>query len=86
VGVQETSDENIFTVFPNPSSGFFTINSDKKISSIEIINILGEKIYSVNTPHLTSYKIDLGNQPGGIYFYKVLLEEGKTSSGKILIE
>lgn len=92
VNVQElTAAEATVQTYPNPSSGIFTIQTSDastalSVTNIEILNLLGEKILSANIPHLTSYKIDLGNQPKGIYFYKAFFEEGKTSTGKIIIE
>ena len=94
VSVQEPGDEGRGTVsvYPNPSMGVFTIQSSDpstplRVTSIEIINVLGEKVYSgSNTPHLTSYEIDLRKQPKGIYFYKIEGENKNTATGKIIIE
>lgn len=52
------------------------------IFSLEIINILGEKIYSSQTIPIAigtnKSEIDLSNQPQGIYFIKVISEKGTT--------
>ena len=74
-------------IYPNPSSGLFTIQSPEKISQIEILNVLGEKVYSAsNNLHLTTCKIDMGKQPKGVYFYKALLADGLICTGKLIIE
>jgi PKD repeat protein len=74
-------------VYPNPSNGIFTIESLENISAIEIMNVLGEKVRSApNTSPLTSYTIDIQDQPKGIYFYKATFEDDRTSSGKIIIQ
>ena len=87
-GVNEIENKISVSVFPNPSSGIISIKSDKEISSIEILNVLGEKVYSSsNNTHLTTYKIDLGKQPKGIYFYRVAVSSaGEVATGKIIIE
>jgi hypothetical protein len=81
-----------FSVSPNPSTGIFTIQSNEKFSTIEIMNVLGETVYSVsNNPALTSYTIDLRNHPKGVYFYRLAPSptgEGRdeVATGKIIIE
>lgn len=73
-------DEKI-TIFPNPGNGIFSIQSDVKISLIEVKNMLGENIYSVQ-PIDNDAVIDLSNQPKGVYFYQFkrgleIIKEGK---------
>lgn len=70
-------------IFPNPSSGKFTIQSTEKISSIEIINLLGEKIYSI-TVNSKQETVNLSSHPKGIYFVQVL-SEGQSTVRKIVL-
>jgi PKD repeat protein len=87
VGIQELAEEPVAKAFPNPSNGLFTIQTLEKFSSVEILNVLGEKVhFYTNNLHLTSYDIDLRSHPGGIYFYKIKTEDGKETTGKIVIE
>ncbi len=56
------------SVFPNPSDGRFNITSSEKISSVEITNIAGQKIfYSKNIENT----IDLSEMAQGTYFVRV---------------
>ena len=65
-----------FIVYPNPSSGKFTISSKSNISAIEIYNILGERVYSDSKfNYQTSNNIDLSDQGKGIYIINIY--EGK---------
>ncbi len=84
-GINEISSKDEINVYPNPSNGIFTIESRAEISSIEITNILGEKI---STCSLNSKKteIDLSNQPKGIYFYKIITGEENITTGKLIVE
>ena len=69
VGIREQSLIDLINVYPNPSTGQFTIMSDKVISgaNLSIINLLGEEVYQTIINN-TSENIDLTNQPNGIYF------------------
>lgn len=59
-------------IYPNPTSGIFTVTSSGKISTIEIYNMLGVKIYTLsNLNQEKSKEIDLSNFPKGIYFTKI---------------
>jgi len=83
INVNENEISNLFSIFPNPASGTFSIQSSEKISSLEIINVLGEKVFTSTINHQTS-AIDLSSQPNGIYFIQIKTEEG-TVNKKIVI-
>jgi hypothetical protein len=75
-------------VLPNPNNGKFIIESSaiSGICSVEIYNMLGQKIYqaSVNT---TNTQIDLSNKSDGVYLYRVITETGYLiSEGKLIIQ
>ncbi|MFH2143851.1 MAG: SBBP repeat-containing protein [Bacteroidota bacterium] len=62
---------NKIFVYPNPSNGIFTISSNIEINSIEIYNLLGERIYNSFIHSSTNSIIDLSSHPNGIYFITV---------------
>lgn len=65
-------EENTMTIFPNPSTGVFSINHlYNKPQSIEIFNLLGEKIYSTTNNSRASIDIDISHSPKGIYFVEM---------------
>ncbi len=80
-------EENNIEVFPNPSNGVFSLrkinNSDSE--SIEIFNLLGEKIYSAKTCNKEMNDIDISNSPKGIYFVKLSVGE-KVYTKKIILQ
>lgn len=82
-GVDELSNASNISVFPNPSKGILIIKSERKISIIEIENILGEKIYS-SVINSNKSEIDLSNQVNGIYFINIKADQG-TATKKIII-
>lgn len=65
-------------IYPNPNNGLFSLESSKNLLNIEVVNILGERIYSLApTNNLKNKKIniDLTNQPSGIYFVIINAEK-----------
>jgi hypothetical protein len=84
-------------VYPNPSNGKFTIqmaNSHQLIanSQVHVYNVLGEQVFSQYSIPIaigtnTHYTMDLSGQPSGIYFYRVVKEDGTLAgSGKVVID
>jgi hypothetical protein len=85
VGMNEVSGANfMFDVFPNPASGFINIYSESKISSIEILNLLGEKIVSCEAK--SGYtRIPVNNISAGTYWVKIISPNQKPKLKKIQI-
>ena len=81
------SENNILNIYPNPSSGVYTLQTNEinNAKTISIYTILGQKIYdTVISSNETT--IDISNQPKGVYLYKVFGENGEAKSGKLVIE
>jgi uncharacterized repeat protein (TIGR03803 family) len=84
----KANNENV-KVFPNPSAGVFTIESSviSLQSTVEVYNMLGEKVFTQYSIPSTQYQIDLTNQPAGIYLYRVIAENGElVGEGKMIIQ
>lgn len=82
-GINENNFSSQINIYPNPTTGIFTITSTEKISSIKITNIIGEEIYSgkVNSE---KEEINLSNQSKGFYFIKLISKRGITTQKIIL--
>ncbi len=78
------------SVYPNPNNGNFTFQwvGTQHVVSIEIYNMLGEKVHSNSYQLLAkSYQLDLSSQPNGVYLYRVLGEDGSlVGEGKVVVE
>ena len=77
--------EEKITLSPNPVMSLLTVTFDQSITgSVEIFNLLGEKI-GINQELVrnSEFKIDLSNLDPGIYFVKVETENG-TSVQKLV--
>ena len=82
-GIDENNISDNLNVYPNPSTGVFTIEQPSG-SYVEIRNILGELIYkSITRDEKTS--IDLNKQSKGIYFITTTDRNHKTANRKIIV-
>jgi len=85
-GTHEFVNYNFETsIYPNPSNGIFTFQSSEKKSRIEIINILGEVVYSENI-NSEKGEINLSDKNKGMYFYKLVSENKSLATGKLIIQ
>jgi hypothetical protein len=75
-------------IYPNPSNGKFTIHSSGGGQlTVEVYNTLGANIYSTSGNGQSTFSMDLGNQPAGIYLYRILTETGSlVNQGKLIIQ
>lgn len=81
---QEFSLNNI-SIYPNPSTGLFTIsNADKIIEKLEIYDISGKIILTKNNFSIQNEtSFDISNASTGIYFVKIT-SDNQTSIKKII--
>ena len=70
------------SVYPNPSSEVFYINSDSR-GSFVVYNLIG-KIIKTETIDLGITKLDLANYPSGIYLMKVTNDSNQTKTMKLI--
>jgi hypothetical protein len=57
-------------IYPNPSSGIFSVAGLPLNSCVEVFNVLGEKVFLYEADD-TFLKVDLSDVPNGIYFVKI---------------
>lgn len=88
VGIEE---KEAFTLelFPNPTSGIFTINlSAKEFSNadLKVMDAMGKEVFNqtVNVNGTYSTRVDLSSQPQGVYFV-VVSGEKQNLSRKIFV-
>lgn len=75
-------------IYPNPTSGVFTIDFKNEVNNIKVINLLGaviidEKVDVENG--VTTKKIDLSNFSNGIYIVNVSNNTGASSNHKVVV-
>ena len=75
--IAELTEDSSINVYPNPGKGNVFIEAAKKIKSLEVYDVNGRVIQSklIHTSN-TNTEINLSNEITGMYFIKVISEEG----------
>ena len=87
-GIENIESNKVFTVYPNPSNGLFTVrflNNMENAESIEIVNAVGTTIKNVKVNTVNGEQtIDLTDEANGIYLVKVT-SKGSVSTQRVTI-
>jgi hypothetical protein len=75
VNTSRPQSEEIITIFPNPSSGLFTLTTPTPSTRISIYDILGNCLLHKDYRNTTSPQFDLSSQGKGVYFVEVIANE-----------
>jgi len=79
INVDEKEEANT-NLFPNPTSGILTIQSDERVTSVSVYNALGQHILSSNILR----QLDISAFENGIYTVKIQTESGKTIVKRVI--
>lgn len=87
VGIEEYDDGKV-AVYPNPCSQFLMINSGSAIRSVGIADIIGNIVFenTMECPGPCKQRIDMRDMHPGIYFCRIIKDNGKLVLMKILKE
>lgn len=72
---------NNLTIYPQPANGPITIQLPNNSSEIKLYNSLGVNVYTQQLNKKT--RIQIEQQPTGIYYYSIITNDNKTYKGKI---
>ena len=76
-------------IYPNPVTDMkFYVNADKTVTSVEVLNIIGQTVKTVRNDTQVPYNIlvQLPNGKKGMYIIRVTTEDNHTYMRKILIK
>ena len=75
-----------FQIYPNPSSGRFTIitNNGYENASVQIFDCTGKQIRSYPMGALLQMEMDVSDAPSGIYFVRIILQNGNIITLKLI--
>ncbi len=84
LSTQEFESNESFSLSPNPTTSSATVKSspNKKINSIAIYNILGQKVFTKNNINNSSYTLPVKNYSKGIYLIKI----NNASTKKLIVK
>ncbi|SFO22178.1 Por secretion system C-terminal sorting domain-containing protein [Paenimyroides ummariense] len=72
-------DTSKVTVYPNPTSGIFNVDSELNIAKIEVFNSTGQKVLAT-----ANKEINLQSAANGLYFITVTTNEGTQGTYKLI--
>jgi len=73
--------ENSIKIYPNPASEYINVTASFEIGTIELFNMLGKSVLSINN----SAQLNVKNLASGVYFIKVY-HNGSVMSKKLVID
>jgi hypothetical protein len=86
---QNISDQPIeIKLFPNPivNGEVLTIVAEKDIESLEILNIVGQKMITQNVEQTSNTRLNIGGLKEGIYFIKILFVDNTSSTKRLWVK
>jgi chitodextrinase len=84
LGIEDITDENSFTMYPNPSNGVVKINfpSTNEKYSVQVFSTIGQKVFEKEFTN-SSYAV-INNLQNGVYFVKII-SNGKSVTKKLIV-
>ncbi len=89
IGIKEYYDNNVFSIYPNPTLGNITLKLNFKLQTdliISVYSVLGEKVYESKQDLITddNINIDLTGKSNGVYFVNISFN-GKNAMKKVIL-
>jgi hypothetical protein len=66
------------TAIPNPSAALTKIECGEVINSLEVYNLMGQKVFEA-APEVMSYWLDLSRFKSGVYIARILSDAASSS-------
>lgn len=82
--LSEVNQNDLLTIYPNPSTGMVKLQIDFRVQQVEVINALGALVDLIEIDGQEN-NIDLSAETPGIYLIKVTTEKG-VSTQRLLLE
>ena len=83
LNINNNLDSQNISVYPNPNNKIFNIKSTVKIIKIDVLDILGSKLKTIG-PNNNLAEINISENPSGVYFLKISLENENIVTKKII--
>ena len=83
-GVKQARQSVAFTIYPNPAEDVLSVKSAEKMSKLNIYNIAGSLLKSVDMSSRLTSTINISELPTGLYMVKVYFSEGGVFSYRLV--
>lgn len=83
--ISDTGSETDILLYPNPTTGHFTIELTPTINSIEIYNLLGEKVKTLNNIAARNITLQRDNLSSGLYIVRLKQDNKIILTKKLVI-
>jgi hypothetical protein len=84
-GIENVSAIANLAIYPNPSTGLFTITNLHADAMVSIFDALGREVYSSQVKSDTKATIDLSGNSNGVYFFRIDAGEQGSVVKKVLL-
>ena len=81
--IEQSENDNSYTIFPNPSTGIFYIKSSDKIDKVIVYDILNKKILEKNNPGILQ-SFNISDINSSILFLEIYIND-KVIMDKLII-
>lgn len=85
LGWQELVQHNTLLLYPNPTTGLFSVSCELPLEAVEVFNLVGEKVLSVTPANRHTVPMNLTDQDKGVYIVKTR-SANRLEIGKIIIQ
>ena len=72
----DNSVDDTLSIYPNPTHGLINIKAGRGIDRVEVINVLGQQILSIDRAGLNDMTVDLSALRSGLYIFKLYAKNG----------
>ncbi|MBX2903563.1 MAG: T9SS type A sorting domain-containing protein [Chitinophagales bacterium] len=83
VGISDEMENMVLLVYPNPVKDILTINTAEELAAMEVFNLLGEKVKSLQG---NTTQLQLQDLSKGVYTIRFATKEGNASIRKFIKE
>jgi hypothetical protein len=85
--VEGIDNDDVISVYPNPSTGIFTMRTIETMKSVTVSNSIGSNVKAISLQQQTKeIQIDLGDFPKGIYIIRILTDTGTFISKQVILK
>ena len=85
VSVDCFKNEQKLRLMPNPTDGEFYLTGLNEFEQITVLNALGEEIFSLTAKSVTE-KLNIDGNSAGIYFVKIMRNNGNIETLKVVLK